>query len=269
MRGFLANARTTIAPRVELQGTYNRGRSLDVRRLADDVINGLALTPRDVDGLRYETLGGRASVTVAPRVWQRLGHPRPAILLERRGRFHAGCGHDGSPRDDRALVSLEVTVMQRFEHGFITRLGGMAMALSLGAAAPLSAQAVVAPSNGQAGTQMLRAAGMPLNDGALPPGSLTVRLVRGEFSNDLHAVPVELELEKGGTHRAVTGDKGRAEFMHLPIGATVRATAVVDGGRRQRRGAGRTPRGAPGSASLGGGRTAAAAPPLRRLGHFP
>jgi hypothetical protein len=65
---FLLNARQSAGPRVELQGTYNRGRSLDARRLADDVLNGRAITPSDVDGLRYESARGRVSVTVAPRV---------------------------------------------------------------------------------------------------------------------------------------------------------------------------------------------------------
>lgn len=65
---FLVNARASAGPRVEFQGTYNRGRSLDARRLTDDVLNGRPLTPQTLDGLRYETAGGRASVKVAPRV---------------------------------------------------------------------------------------------------------------------------------------------------------------------------------------------------------
>ena len=65
---FLVNARASAGPRVELQGTYNRGRSLDARRLTDDVLNGRPLTPQALDGLRYETAGGRVSVKVAPRV---------------------------------------------------------------------------------------------------------------------------------------------------------------------------------------------------------
>ena len=41
---FLANVRVTPAERVELLGTYNRGHSLDARRLTEDVLNGRPLT---------------------------------------------------------------------------------------------------------------------------------------------------------------------------------------------------------------------------------
>ncbi|MEO8683126.1 MAG: hypothetical protein ABI665_29035 [Vicinamibacterales bacterium] len=62
---FLVNARQSAGPRVELQGTYNRGRSINARQLTDDVLNGRPLSPQAVDGLRYETAGGRVSVKVA------------------------------------------------------------------------------------------------------------------------------------------------------------------------------------------------------------
>lgn len=58
---FLVNARGSVS-RVELQGTYNRGRSIDARTLSDDVLSGRPLTAQAVDGLRYETIGGRVSV---------------------------------------------------------------------------------------------------------------------------------------------------------------------------------------------------------------
>jgi hypothetical protein len=61
---FLTNVRVSPAPRVELLGTYNRGRSLDARRLTADLLNGRALTPQAAEGLRYEGGGGR--VTVEP-----------------------------------------------------------------------------------------------------------------------------------------------------------------------------------------------------------
>lgn len=59
---FLVNARATASPRLELQGTYNRGRSLNARQLTDDVLNGRPLTTQALDGMRYETAGGRATV---------------------------------------------------------------------------------------------------------------------------------------------------------------------------------------------------------------
>ena len=68
---FLANGRVSAGPRVELNGTYNRGRSLDARRLTDDVLNGRPLTPEAVQGLQYETTGGRVILKVARQtdVW--------------------------------------------------------------------------------------------------------------------------------------------------------------------------------------------------------
>ena len=65
---FLMNARGSAGSRVELQGTYSRGRSLDARRLSDDVLSGRPLTPQSVEGLRYETVGGRVSVKVVRSV---------------------------------------------------------------------------------------------------------------------------------------------------------------------------------------------------------
>ncbi|OYV99823.1 MAG: hypothetical protein B7X11_05000, partial [Acidobacteria bacterium 37-65-4] len=65
---FLVNARATASPRIELQGTYNRGRSINARQLTDDVLNGRPLTPQALDGLRYETEGGRVSVKVTRQI---------------------------------------------------------------------------------------------------------------------------------------------------------------------------------------------------------
>ena len=65
---FFVNARATASPRVELQGTYNRGRSINARQLSDDVLNGRPLSAQAIDGLRYETAGGRISVKVAKRI---------------------------------------------------------------------------------------------------------------------------------------------------------------------------------------------------------
>lgn len=82
---FLANVRVTPAERFELAGTYNRGHSLDARRLTEDVLNGRPLTAQAIDGLRYESAGGRATVEVLPRV-----------------RIYAGYSLDRNNRDDAA-----------------------------------------------------------------------------------------------------------------------------------------------------------------------
>lgn len=80
-------------------------------------------------------------------------------------------------------------------------------------------------------TQMVRAAGMPLNDSALAPGMLTVRVVEGAFSRDFVNQLVEVEVVGGKIESARTGPDGRAQFAHLPIGARVHAWSAVDGER--------------------------------------
>jgi hypothetical protein len=65
---FFANTRVAPADRVELQGTYSRGRSVDTRGLSEDVLNGRPLTRAAIEGLLYESAGGRVTVEVVPRV---------------------------------------------------------------------------------------------------------------------------------------------------------------------------------------------------------
>lgn len=83
------------------------------------------------------------------------------------------------------------------------------------------------PPAGGGATQMVRAAGMPLNDGALAPGTLTVRVVQGAFTGNLSGLDVELTVEGQAPKQAVTGADGRAQFAHLPIGARVQASVAV------------------------------------------
>jgi len=73
---FLTNARVTASSRVELNGTYNRGRALDARQLTADVINGRALTTQALEGLKYESTGGRVTVEVVRRVYVYAGYTR-------------------------------------------------------------------------------------------------------------------------------------------------------------------------------------------------
>jgi len=61
---LLANLRVSPASRLELLGTYNRGRALDARQLTADLLTGRPLTQQAVEGLTYESAGGR--VTVEP-----------------------------------------------------------------------------------------------------------------------------------------------------------------------------------------------------------
>ncbi len=81
---FFANARATLGPRVELLGTFNRGRSIDSRGISDDILNGRPVSQRAIEGLLYQSMGGRVTVEVVPRV-----------------RVYAGYSRDRNNRDDR------------------------------------------------------------------------------------------------------------------------------------------------------------------------
>lgn len=80
---FFTNARVSPTSRLDLQATYNRGRSVDTRSLSQDVLSGRPLTRTAIDGLLYESVGGRATVEVLPRV-----------------RVYAGYSRDKTNRDD-------------------------------------------------------------------------------------------------------------------------------------------------------------------------
>lgn len=68
----------------------------------------------------------------------------------------------------------------------------------------------------------------PVND--LPNGTVSVRLIRGQLSNNITDFPVELHV--GAQVRTVkTDEAGRAEFGSLPPGEKLKAVAVVDGER--------------------------------------
>jgi hypothetical protein len=66
----------------------------------------------------------------------------------------------------------------------------------------------------------------PVDD--LPQGAISVRLIRGALSNNISGHPVDLHI--GGKVTTVkTDEAGRAQFDAVPPGATVKATADVDG----------------------------------------
>lgn len=66
----------------------------------------------------------------------------------------------------------------------------------------------------------------PVTD--LPDGAISVRLIRGDLSNNIVNHPVELHVgSKVLTQK--TDESGRAQFPGLTAGAAVKATAVVDG----------------------------------------
>jgi len=86
---FLVNARASAGSRVELQGTYHRGRAISVRQLTDDVLNGRPLKAAAIDGLRYETVGGRVTVRV-----------------KRQLEIYGGYAQDRNNREDQATGRL-------------------------------------------------------------------------------------------------------------------------------------------------------------------
>jgi hypothetical protein len=74
-------------------------------------------------------------------------------------------------------------------------------------------------------TQM---AGSPRPVTDLPDGSISVRLIRGQLSNNIASHLVELHFANGRVIKVNTDDAGRAQFDRVPPG-TVKATADVDG----------------------------------------
>src|SRR5215468_3941537 len=66
----------------------------------------------------------------------------------------------------------------------------------------------------------------PVDD--LPSGSISVRLIRGQLSNNITNHPVKLQVGDK-TLTVNTDDAGRAQFDKIAPGSTVKATADVDG----------------------------------------
>ncbi len=72
--------------------------------------------------------------------------------------------------------------------------------------------------------------GIPLPDPQLPPGTVTVRVIRGTLANNVTDHPVEIRA--GDIAETVLTDaEGRAEFVMLNAGETVVASTELDGER--------------------------------------
>ena len=67
----------------------------------------------------------------------------------------------------------------------------------------------------------------PVTD--LPDRAISVRVIRGQLSNNLTSIPVELHIGSKVQKVVKTDDAGRAQFNDVPAGATVKAVTVVDG----------------------------------------
>jgi len=72
-------------------------------------------------------------------------------------------------------------------------------------------------------------AGIPRPVTDLPDGSISVRLIRGQLSNNIASHQVELNFANGRVLKVNTDDAGRAQFDKVPAGEMVKATADVDG----------------------------------------
>lgn len=89
---FFVNARVSPASRVDLQGTYHRGRSIDARTITLDQLNGRPVAPSSLEGLLFESASGRLTVEIARgvRVYGGLGRDRNSRDSEPSNRLNAG-----------------------------------------------------------------------------------------------------------------------------------------------------------------------------------
>ncbi len=86
---FFANGRYVVNRWVELQGLYHHGRSIDSRSIVRDQLDGRPIDPKALDGLRFESITARATVSVGR--WLRL---------------FGGYGQDRNNREDEASGRL-------------------------------------------------------------------------------------------------------------------------------------------------------------------
>lgn len=89
---FLTNGRALVSRRVEVLGSYHRGRSIDARSLALDVLQGVPISTQRTQGLLFESVGGRVWVTVVPGVRATGGYYRDRTNRgeQRTDRYQAG-----------------------------------------------------------------------------------------------------------------------------------------------------------------------------------
>src|SRR5262245_24416892 len=87
--------------------------------------------------------------------------------------------------------------------------------------------AVAASAYGQ-GMDLRQASGVPLPASDIPAGTVSVRVVRGSFANNLSGVDVTFDAN-GKTTVMKTDTTGRAQIAGLPAGTVLRTAATVDG----------------------------------------
>jgi len=94
---FFTNARVTATSRIDLLGSYHRGRSIDARTLTLDQINGRPVPLKSLEGLFFESLSGRVTVEVMKglRMYVGYGRDRNNRDSDPTGRLQVG-GHSGN-----------------------------------------------------------------------------------------------------------------------------------------------------------------------------
>jgi hypothetical protein len=90
----------------------------------------------------------------------------------------------------------------------------------------VAALLIAAPLYGQPDPRQMAGIPRPVDD--LPAGSVSVRVIRGAMTNNIANQTVELRV---GTdvQTTKTDAQGRAQFDKLPAGATLKASATIDG----------------------------------------
>lgn len=71
-----ANARWAVTQRLEVQGTFHHGRSIDARTITQDELDGRPVDPKRLEGLLFGSWGGRVSLEVVRGVRAWLGVSR-------------------------------------------------------------------------------------------------------------------------------------------------------------------------------------------------
>jgi hypothetical protein len=89
---FFANGRLRPNRRLELQGSYHHGRSIDTRGITLDQLNGRPIDPKQVEGFMFESVGGRVSYEVVRnvRVFGGYTHDRNNVGDPARQRIQVG-----------------------------------------------------------------------------------------------------------------------------------------------------------------------------------
>lgn len=111
---FFTTARARVTDRFELQGQYNRGHSIDVRGLSENILAGRPVSQAAAEGLLYSSVGGRATIRVLPsvRLYGGYASDRNSRDAEASGRVTVG-GYASNVADSGWDLSGSDTLMVR------------------------------------------------------------------------------------------------------------------------------------------------------------